>query len=380
MTGRERILSAMNLQKGDRVPLMCQFSIGFMMNQLHPNPVKFWYDGRTFADGLLTLRDLFNFDGILVSLHGHSSNWKKGLIKEEKVSDSEIILYYSNRTETHSWDDLPMVKYITPLLPINIEEINVDDDIPDKIDYIPVSNNLHFNLCEDSLFSIFDYLSGKTNGKYSIHGEITSPFDYFIDKFGYENSFLGLLLYPDKCKQILRKYTMGIKQIANAMCDQDIDAIKISSPFAGQGFISTDLYKEFVLPYETEIVRLIKDKQKKVYIHTCGSIDDRLELMRSSGASGLECLDPVPVGNVDLKNAFDRIGKDMFIKGNIDSINTLLFGSEEKIRSDVRQILSIGKKYGLGFILSTACSIAPKVPRKNLLILNEMINEYGKYE
>ena len=79
-----------------------------------------------------------------------------------------------------------------------------------------------------------------------------------------------------------------------------VDAIKISSPFAGRGFISSEFYEQFVLPYESQIIREIRQAGKFVYIHTCGSIGDRRELMQRSGASGLECLDPVPVGDVDL--------------------------------------------------------------------------------
>lgn len=379
MKSRERVLLAMNLHKGDRVPLMCQFSIGFMMNQLQPDPVQFWYDGKTFAEGLLTLRELFNFDGILVSLHGHSSNWKNGLLREERISEGKTKLYYANRVETHTWEDLPLVEYMEESAKISVEDINIDAEIPDKLDYIPVSGNLYFHLSDASLYSIFDYLEERTGGEYSIHGEITSPFDYFLDKFGYENGLMGLLLFPEKCKQILQKYTEGVKAIAKGMCHCPIDAIKISSSFAGQGFISTEQYQEFVQPYESQIIEVIKREGKKVYIHTCGSIGDRLELMRSSGASGLECLDPLPVGNVDLEDAFARIGNDMFIKGNIDSVNTLLFGSEDKIREDVGRILSIGKNKGLGFILSTACSIAPNVPRKNVQILYELIQKYGLY-
>ena len=56
-----------------------------------------------------------------------------------------------------------------------------------------------------------------------------------------------------------------------------------------------------------------------------------------------------------------------------------LFGNEAKIREDVGRILSIGKNKGLGFILSTACSIAPNVPRKNVQILYELIQKYGLY-
>lgn len=87
-TPRERVLAAMNLQKPDRVPLMCQFSIGAMIQQLKPSPAEFWYDGEVFARGLVELRERFNFDGILVSLHGHSPDWKKDVLEIRAMKDS----------------------------------------------------------------------------------------------------------------------------------------------------------------------------------------------------------------------------------------------------------------------------------------------------
>ncbi len=41
LTSKERVGYAMNMHKPDRIPLMCQFSIGSMMHQLQPNPVEF---------------------------------------------------------------------------------------------------------------------------------------------------------------------------------------------------------------------------------------------------------------------------------------------------------------------------------------------------
>ena len=102
--------------------------------------------------------------------------------------------------------------------------------------------------------------------------------------------------------------------------------------------------------------------------------------MRESNTSGLECLDPVPVENVDLENAFDRIGNDLFIKGNIDSVNSLLFADDEKAETDVRRIIEIGKTKDKGFILSTACSIAPLVTKGRLLMLSQMVDKYGQYK
>lgn len=380
LTSRQRIQTAMNLQKPDRVPLMCQFSIGSMMMQLKPDPVEFWYNEDTFADGLVSLCRQFRFDGILVSLHGHSDAWKKDLIEREEIEPGKVRLHYPDRTETHSWIDLPLVEFKFPGTNPSIETVDIEKDIPDEINYIPVSNNLHFPLCKNRMFDIFSLIHGKVGDEVSIHGEITSPFDYFLDFLGYENGLIALLLEPEKSKRILDKFTRGITALAEGMCRAPIDAVKISSPFAGQGFISTEAYREFVLPFETRIIDAIKAAGKKVYIHTCGSIGDRLELMRESGASGLECLDPAPVGNVDIEDAFNRIGESMFIKGNIDSINTLLFGSDEKIRNDVRHILETGMTKGRGFILSTACSIAPKVPKENILKLSELVEEFGYYE
>jgi hypothetical protein len=45
MTPRERVAAAMNNQLHDQVPLMCQFSFGFMNQQLKNSgisPMEFW--------------------------------------------------------------------------------------------------------------------------------------------------------------------------------------------------------------------------------------------------------------------------------------------------------------------------------------------------
>ena len=48
---RQRVIAAMNFMTPIRVALICQFSIGFMMNRLKSDPVMFWYDMKTFANG-----------------------------------------------------------------------------------------------------------------------------------------------------------------------------------------------------------------------------------------------------------------------------------------------------------------------------------------
>jgi uroporphyrinogen-III decarboxylase len=126
------------------------------------------------------------------------------------------------------------------------------------------------------------------------------------------------------------------------MCREDIDAIKVSSPFAGAGFISPAFYREFVLPFEREIAGAVRSSGVHIYTHTCGAVSDRLELMFDAGVSGIECLDPPPLGNVELDDAKKRTKGRGFIKGNIDSVNTLLNGSKEDILSDARRRIEVG--------------------------------------
>jgi uroporphyrinogen-III decarboxylase len=98
--------------------------------------------------------------------------------------------------------------------------------------------------------------------------------------------------------------------------------------------------------------------------------------MFDTGVSGIECLDPPPLGNVELEDAKRRTRGKGFIKGNVDSVNTLLLGSKEDILTDARKRIKIGKDGG-GYIFSTACSVAPRVQREKLLLLREAVDEWG---
>jgi len=376
-TPRERMLAAMSLQHPDRVPLMCQFSFGFMLQQLGVSPAAFWFEAEVFAKGLVKLCEMFHFDGILISLFGHRTDWKTVLNTLELTEQTETV-YFKEKKIDFSRNDLPVVTFFEENIPNNISEI-LPEEIPDEIRYIPVSKDLRFDIDRSEPFKIIDLIYSKVGGKYSLHGEITSPFDYLLDLLGYEEALIALIENPEKCRAILQKHTEGLMKLAQEMCQKPIDAVKISSPFSGSGFISPGYYRSFVLPYESQIINICKEYGKSVYLHTCGSINDRLELMRDSGASGLECLDPPPIGDVELEDAFKRIGKDMFIKGNIDSVNTLLYGTVEKIEKDVKKRIETGQK-GKGFILSTACSIAPGVKKERINILYDLVEKFGSFD
>jgi hypothetical protein len=373
-TPREIMRQAMDLGHPNRIPLMCQLSIGHMLLQLGVSPLEFWHDPDVFAGGLCRLREIYTFDGVLVSLHGHDPEWRDAIRSRKRTPAGEEVTWRDGKKFLYAPDDLPQ-----PIQEQNAAVGPAEHNLgvlPETLDYIPVSQGLRFSIHPLHTFDIFGRIRNRIGEGYSLHGEITSPFDYFLDAVGHQSGLMFLLTEPERSKKLLGRYALLIRDVAVRMCHSGVDAIKLSSPFAGAGFISTALYREFVLPFEREIAQGVRETGIHIYTHTCGAISDRLELMLDAGVSGIECLDPAPLGDVELSDAVRRIGNRGFIKGNIDSVNTLLCGTKDAILDDARKRIEVGKEGG-GFILSTACSVAPHVEREKLLLLREAVDRWG---
>ena len=374
MNGKQRLKDAMDMKPVFPVPFMCQMSIGHMLVQLDVSPLEFWFDKNVYKDGLIKLRELYGFDGILISLHGHNPNWREDICNIVKTDDFLIGEFKNGDKIFCPYDELPYYEFKNPEIKYLLNDISASK-LTEHLNFIPVSQNLPFFIDSNHTFDIFEEMVESFGKEFSIHGEITSPFDYYLDYFGHQDGLMGLLVYPEKVHIVLKHYTDLLIKLASEMSETGIDAIKLSSPFAGAGFISPQDYKEFVFPYEKKIVQTIRKKNIHVYIHTCGAISDRLELLMETGASGIECLDPKPLGDVDLSDAKKRIGSKGFIKGNLDSVNLLLNGDKEEIISDVKKRIEIGSRNG-GFILSTACSIAPNTKKENIQIIKKVADEW----
>jgi hypothetical protein len=368
---------AMGLGIPDRVPVMCQLSIGHMLLQTGFSPAEFWNSADVFAEALISLADLYGFDGILISLHGHSPRWREKIIRLERTPEGERIDWAGGDSTVYPADDLPLHR---PAREPGKPVLSAFDpeSFPDDLSYIPVSRGLRFAIDPDLPYRIFDLVLARAGDRLSVHGEVASPFDYFLDIFGFEQSMSALIDSPERCRDILERLTSSVVALALGQAGSGVDAVKISSPFAGAGFLSPGHYREFVLPCESRLCRALREHGVHTYLHTCGDIHDRLEMMAESGASGIECLDPPPLGGTDLAEAKARIGGKVFIKGNIDPVGTLLNGTPQSVRDDARERVLIGKPGG-GYILSSACSVAPRTPRRNLLALKTVAEEFGGY-
>ena len=360
---------------------MCQMANGHTIINTGVHPIDYFTDNELWADCLVRMRELYDFDGILCHKPGRVDGIMN-LVERTDYDGETPTLFMSDgsRIECTRDDDAyykPSAEFVRPAL----DELDLDNLLswaPKSFiafqaskATLPISDPDGF---EEHVFGTLDRVIDRVGDDYSVHGEVRAPFDHFLNILGMEEGLMALLDDPERSLKIIDRTTDWSIALAVAQIRRGAEAIKISSPFAGSGFLSPDMYEEFILPFEGRLAKAVLEEGKPIYTHTCGAIGDRLDLLCRTGVSGIECLDPPPLGDVDINEAIQTLNGQLFIKGNVDPVNTLLRGDTAKIKEDVTYILGAAEKMD-GFILSSACSVAPPAPPDNMKYMVELCRE-----
>ncbi|MFQ6615588.1 MAG: uroporphyrinogen decarboxylase family protein [Fidelibacterota bacterium] len=381
----------MALHRPDRVPVMCQLSLGHYFLFSGIDPLRVWYTTDGFVEALTGMRERYRFDGILVNLPGRDPNYEDYVQTIETAEGERIIRWKNGDYTVFPDDDNPHYymadgsRYFPTFQDLQPEELFYVEpwdltDITYPYTWGFESEPPPFDsFFPEHHFDTIRRVRSAVGDDVSVHSEVFSPWSQFLELLNYENALMGILDDPGKAKACLDRLAEGAIDLGKRQAECGVDAVLISSAFAGGGLISRDHYTEFVLPYEKKVIEGIrKDYSVPVYTHTCGSIGDRLDLMLDTGTDGIDTLDPPPLGTVDLKEAKKTLAGKVFIKGNIDPVNTLLNGDRDSIVEDVKWRLAVGKPEG-GYILSSACSVAPHTPPEKLELLTPLAEELGTY-
>ncbi|MHC4741271.1 MAG: uroporphyrinogen decarboxylase family protein [Planctomycetota bacterium] len=393
MNSNRRASEAMNHGRPDRVPVMCQLALGhYFLNCDYP-PSEVWFDSNTFAMALIDLQQRYGFDGVLVNLPGRPDDWRRYLESSSKQGDTEVLNWSSGLVTVVGPDDNPQTfgPGKTPLERADYSTIDLKDPAiyrtpgyvwntwhaPELWDVVPEADLAETD-AYPQWFTAAVRAARKLGPEISVHAEVFSPFTHLLELFGYEQALFALVDKPQRCHSLLDVFAGFAKAQVELYEQCEPDAILVSSAFAGAGFISRDMYKEFVMPYEEQVYRTIAEQGVKSYVHTCGAIGDRLDLMAQTGVDGIDTLDPPPLGTVNLDKATAEYGERFFFKGNLDAVNEMLDADDQTFEAAVRQRLEIGKP-GAGYILSSACSVAPRVKPRRLTRMVQLAEEFGKY-
>ncbi|MGE0825478.1 MAG: uroporphyrinogen decarboxylase [Candidatus Binatia bacterium] len=168
---------------------------------------------------------------------------------------------------------------------------------------------------------------------------------------------------PGVWRDLMERLVRMITAYVNAQITAGAQAIQLFDSWIG--CLSPEDYRTFILPYMKTLFAGITPGTPVIHFGT--DTAGLLELLAEAGG------DVIGVDwRVDLDVAWQRIGYERAVQGNLDPVT--LFASLTEIRRQVKRILNItGRRPG--HIFNLGHGILPQTPVENVIALVDMVHE-----
>src|SRR5687767_1014209 len=192
---------------------------------------------------------------------------------------------------------------------------------------------------------------------------------YMIERGGSKNYVhTKTLMYDDAgaWHAMMSLISRALVKYLNAQIFAGAQAVQLVDSWVG--CLSVDDYREFVLPHTRSVVQGIVPGTPVIHFGTGTAA--LLELMREAGG------DVIGVDwRVSLDEAWQRIGHDVAIMGNLDPV--ALFAGTDRIRAEVKRVLGYAAGRP-GHIFNLGHGIHPDTPVENVIALVDAVHEMSE--
>jgi len=377
MTGKERVLAALNHEEADRVPL----DLG----------------------GWVTTISVITYNKLLKQLGINREvpffDWLRQTAdpEEDVLERLGVDTRYVHIGKPHGWTFAP-------------EQREEDFYVVDEwgCGFVKTPSTLYYNLIHSPLknATIDDlnrypwpnprdpgYLRGVVvrakkladEGRYAVMGDFAweTWYERAWKLVGMERFYMDMALNREFVHALLDKtlsqHLEFLDHVLSA-CGPYIDIVIQGGDLAGQKttLMSPADYEEFIKPRQKKAIDLIKSKTKaKVFWHCCGAIST---LIPHFIEVGIDILNPVQVraAGMDAASLKKRFGKEIVFWGGVDSQQILPTGSSGDVEREVRNLVRAMAPGG-GLVVCAVHNIQADVPVENVLTLFDSVERWGRY-
>lgn len=170
---------------------------------------------------------------------------------------------------------------------------------------------------------------------------------------------------PEAWKALMSKLAEALGEYLLAQIDAGAQAVQMFDSWVG--VLSPSDYRRFVLPYSRQVLGAAMQRNVPV-IHFGTNTAALLNDMKSAGGTvfGLDW-------RVPLDRAWDQLGNDVALQGNLDPVT--LFAPLDEIKRQVRAVLdaAVGRR---GHIFNLGHGILPETPVENVRAVVDMVHEW----
>ena len=197
---------------------------------------------------------------------------------------------------------------------------------------------------------------------------------------GLNNVLCDMMTFPEMADHLMDKYTDFYVDYYAEMfraTQGRIDIFRIADDFGTQIslLISPKLFKRFARPRIQKLVDMAHAYNVKVMFHSCGSIIEYIDELIEIGVDILDPIQPQAQG-MDPEYIKRRFGSRICLHGAMDTQYTLPHGSVQEVVEEAKNRMSVLGADG-GFIIAPSHTLQPDVPMQNILKMYETVREHG---
>jgi uroporphyrinogen-III decarboxylase len=131
----------------------------------------------------------------------------------------------------------------------------------------------------------------------------------------------------------------------------------------------------YLAPAYKRVAEFTHKQNKKLIFHSCGQVYQLIDKFIEWGFDGIHAMEPT--AGMDLEKVRKQVGHELVLVGNLDVSHLLVKGTRNEIEDAVKHALKVAAPGG-GFILSPAHN-HEKVDPMRLQWMIEAAHEFGKY-
>jgi uroporphyrinogen decarboxylase len=195
---------------------------------------------------------------------------------------------------------------------------------------------------------------------------------------GLDNILMNFLVEPELVTIVMDKVLRCNMQIVRRAIRAGAEVIILGDDYAGNSgpMMSPELFRHFILPPLTKMIAAIHEEGALCIKHSDGNLYSLLDMIVSAGPDGINPIEPV--AGMELKKVKHLVGDKVCLTGNIDCAQLLPYGTEEQVRTAVRQAIAEAAPGG-GYILASSNSIHSSCRPENFVAMVRACHAFGSY-
>lgn len=329
MTGKERVLKAINCQQTDRIPWV-PFVGCHAAALLDKTATEYFKSAELISKGADAAIARYKPDGIPVTF--------------DLQIEAEVLGCSLN------WaDDNPPAVCSHPLANgVNLEDLKIPADNQGRIKVV-------LEACEQIR---------KNHPDIALYGLITGPFTLALHLLG-TDIFMKMFDNTEYVHKLLKYCTDVAKAMSSYYIKAGCDIIAVVDPMTSQ--IGPDQFTEFITPYCKEIFEYIRQNNAKSSFFVCGHAQQNISVMCDCNPDNISIDENIPLDYVKER----CLEKKISFGGNMQLTTVLLLGKEVDAQQNAVACMEIGGE--TGFILAPGCDLPYATPPANLEAVTKVV-------